>query len=120
MQFLYGAFGACIQDIILFFSKRFTAPALDFNVVQYGAALLIYTLAAGGVASIYPYRGARTPWKAFVAGLLLPTIIGGVLAAGQRGGGGQIDMTVRGPPAATDDSEASNIEGDLYDLLALF
>jgi hypothetical protein len=119
MQFLYGAFGAAIQDIILFYSKRFTAPNLDFNLVQYGSALLIYCTAAGIVATIYPYPGSLKPWKAFVVGLILPTIVGGVIAAGQRAEPQGLDVTVRGPPPAQSENSQRSVYGDLLDLLSL-
>lgn len=121
VQFFYGAFGAGIQDIILFFSKRFSAPALEFSIVQYGLVVLVYCLAAGGVASIYPYRAPHTRWKAFIVGLLLPAIIGGLIATAQRADGGGFDVTVRGPPVVdADQSQSVKVDGDLLDLLALF
>jgi hypothetical protein len=120
--FLYGGFGAAIQDILLFFSKRFSAPALEFNVVQYALVLIVYCAAAGLVATIYPYRQPQTAWKAFVVGLLLPSIIGGLIAASQRFEGRGFDVTVRGPvPVVTpNQAEPARIEGNLADLLALF
>jgi hypothetical protein len=119
-QFLYGAFGAGIQDIILFYSKRFTAPSLDFNLLQYGSALAIYCVAAGIVSTIYPYRGALRPWKSFVVGLVLPTIVGGIIATAQRAESQGLDVTVRGPPPAQSPQGApATVYGDLLDLLAL-
>lgn len=121
VQFACGALGASIQDIILFFSKRFSAPLLEFNIAQYAVVLLVYCAAAGAVASIFPYRAPQTRWKAFVVGLLLPTLIAGLIAAAQRVEGGRLDVTLRGPPPSTETSQPQpTIYGDLVDLLALF
>ncbi len=101
----YGAVGSIAPNIVLFGTKPITMPALTFESWQYAVALGLYASLAALVATIYPYGRRPTPWKAFVVGLLLPSI----LAAA---------MSVRAnPPIPT---RGEPIAGDLWSLLSLF
>ncbi|MEM7479597.1 MAG: hypothetical protein AAF481_00365 [Acidobacteriota bacterium] len=102
---LYGAFGAIAPDILLLYSKRWTMPSFEFHLGQYVLATLVYLGLASVVAYIFPYRGARTPWKAFAVGFSLPVILAGLLSV-QRG----VVLTPRG----------TSLGGRLLDLMSLF
>src|SRR6202007_2208363 len=97
-RFFYGAFGAVLPAIILFESKRFSAPLLTFNVVQYLVVTLIYMTAAGIVACIFPFRGGATPWKEVLVGVCLPVIVASATAAADRSAAPAGALSLRGPP----------------------
>lgn len=70
---MYGALGAISPDIIILYSKRWTAPTLTFSWTQYTVATLVYMLLAGILATIYSKR--PTPLSGFTVGLLTPSVI---------------------------------------------
>jgi len=117
--FGYGAFGALVPDVLLLYSKRFTAPLLAFESWQVLLVTLIYAITAGLVAQIFPYPGEKTPWKSLAVGITLPVIIAGVIGAGDRlSQAGTTRLSTRGPtPAAHGD--APKIQGSVIDLMAL-
>lgn len=102
---LLGAVGSIAPDIVLFYSKRFTMPDLQFSPMQYVLATVLYMVLAGVVAAIYPYRGRPSPWKAFGIGVALPLIVS-ALASTQRPG----IISPRG----------FSVPGELIDLISLF
>lgn len=120
-RFLYGAFGSLLPDVVLFWSKRYTAPLLTFDLAQYAVVVAVYAAAAGIVARVFPYRGGYTQWKAVVVGVTLPFIVSGLIAAADRAGqaGELVGVELRGP----DQGEARatvRAPGELVDLLAAF
>jgi peptidoglycan/LPS O-acetylase OafA/YrhL len=101
----FGAMGSVAPDIILFYSKRVTMPDTYFSVAQYSIATALYMALAGVVATIFPYRGRATSWKAFVVGVSLPLIVSAVVST-QR----PAMVSPRGFP----------VPGELIDLLSMF
>ena len=119
MCFVYGAFGAIVPDILLIYSKRFTAPLLTFESWQVIFVTLVYAVTAGAVAQIFPYPGERTAWKSLAVGLTLPVIISGVISAGDKfSKSGTEELTTRGPMPEIH-GPAPKLPGSLVDLLAL-
>jgi hypothetical protein len=119
--FLYGAFGALLHDIILFWSKRFTAPLLKFSWWQYLTIMVVYVPAAGFAATLYPYGGSGpTPWVAVSVGFGLPTLLSGVVAVADRAGRpGKAKTRLRGPAVAHTGESQVRIPATIIDLLAL-
>lgn len=119
-RFFYGAFGSLLPDCILFYSKRFTAPLLTFNIVQYAIVLTIYALVAGFVARIFPYREGYAPWKATVVGITLPSIVSGLISIAHWRWWGYVgDIRLRGPNPSEPEL-INTVPGNLIDLLAAF
>lgn len=122
--FFYGAVGSFLPDVVLFWSKRFTAPLLTFNVLQYCICTTVYALFAGLVALIFPYR--RQPpreWNALVVGITLPIIVAAVISAADRGLlSRHIDLAVRGGDLVQEglQDQEKKTQGGLLDLLALY
>ena len=102
---VYGFLGAAAPDVLLFFSKRFTMEGVTFRPWQYAVASLLYFGLSALVASIFPYRGLATPWKAFAVGVALPVVISGAASLAS------------GYPVAP---RGGTVEGTLLDLIALF
>jgi len=102
---VYGVAGAAAPDILLLFSKRWSMPGVTFHPWQYASVSLLYFSLSALVASIFPYRGAATPWKAFAVGVGLPVIISGAASLAS------------GYPVAP---RGGTIEGTLLDLIAFF
>lgn len=71
--FWYGAIGAVAPDIVLMYSKRFTAADLVFDATHYIGATLAYLILAGVLATIVPKK--RTTATAFSVGVLVPAIV---------------------------------------------
>lgn len=105
MRAVFGVCGAIAPEILLFYSKRFTAPGITFSLVQYVLATILYLSLSALVAAIFPYRGRPTPWKAFVVGVALPVIISA--AAALKSG---YNVAPRG----------GTVEGDFLQLIALW
>jgi peptidoglycan/LPS O-acetylase OafA/YrhL len=117
-KFAFGAIGSVLPDLALFYSKRFTAPLLDFNIVQYGLAVLVFSLVAGLIAAIYPYRKNRArDWDSLVVGILAPAIISSVVSLGDHLSAGEIvGKRLRGPlPSST---QSTPVPGSFIDLIA--
>jgi hypothetical protein len=118
--FLYGAFGAILYDIVLFWSKRFSAPLLRFDVGQYLAVMGVYIPAAGFTATLYPYDPSPTPWQAVLVGFGLPTILSGAAALADRASrSGKAKTRLRGPVPSASGRQQVRIPGSLIDLIAL-
>ncbi|MGA8756123.1 MAG: hypothetical protein WB611_07295 [Stellaceae bacterium] len=117
--FFYGAFGAILPDVILFESKRFSAPLLTFNLVQYIVVTLLYMAAAGIVARVFPFRGGPTPWKAILVGISLPVIVSSATAA-IDGAHAPEALSLRGPLTTEAAHDQVKLPGTLVDLMALF
>lgn len=118
--FLYGAFGALLYDIVLFWSKRFSAPLMSFSSWQYAVIMAVYLPAAGIVATIYPYDGLATPWSAVQVGFGLPIILsGGVAVVDRARRPGKTATTLRGPRPGGATGPAAKVPGTLLDLIAL-
>jgi hypothetical protein len=118
-KFLFGAIGSFCPDAALFYSKRFTAPLLDFNIVQYVLAVLVFALVAGLIAAIYPYGRKRArDWDALVIGILAPAIISGVVSFGDRLSAAEsVGRLQRGP--APSSTQPVQVPGSFVDLVAL-
>jgi TIR domain len=121
--FFYGAVGSFLPDVVLFWSKRFTAPLLTFDVLQYSICTIVYALFAGLVALIFPYR--RQPpreWNALVVGIASPIIVAAVIAAGDRLLlSRDVDLTIRGGDLVQGpQDQQKKTQGGLIDLLALY
>ncbi|MEM1050192.1 MAG: hypothetical protein AAGL24_28820 [Pseudomonadota bacterium] len=124
-RFFFGVFGSILPDCVVFYSKRFTAPLLEFDLVQYLIVMGIYGMAAGIVAWIYPYKGGYSRWKAVIIGVTMPFIVSGLIAVADRTGGADgIDVNVRGPQVTAgttpDDPDAALIPGTIIDLVTMF
>ncbi len=102
---LYGAIGAIAPDILILYSKRWTMSGLAFSWFQYGIATLLYVVLAAIVATIFPYKGKPSRWKAFVVGICLPVFISGIAYFGR---------------AQLVSPRSGQIVGTLWDLLSLF
>lgn len=102
---LYAAVGAISPDVLILYSKRWSMPALTFDVRQYAAATICYIGVAAVVATIYPFGGKPSKWKAFLLGVGLPLVVSGAATLSR----GQV-ISPRGLP----------IKGTLLDLLSLF
>lgn len=120
-MFIYGGFGSLVPDVLLLYSKRFTAPLLEFASWQVLAVTLFYAVTAGLVAQIFPYVGEKSKWKSFSVGVLLPIIISGLIGAGDRlSNAGAADLTTRGPEPTNTSTETPRVPGSVIDLIALF
>lgn len=120
-RFFFGSLGAIVPDVILLYSKRFTAPALEFTTAQFITSTLIYMITAGIVAAIYPYK-TRPPkkWNFLTVGIVFPVIISSLVAVADRTLSEQnIGLTLRGGVEHANTPEAS-VSGSLIDLLAAF
>ncbi len=102
---VFGAIGAIAPDILILYSKRFTMSALTFVQWQYWMATLLYLGLAAIVASIYPYKGRGTRWKAMAVGFSLPIVLAS-LATALRGN----LVSPRG----------TSLSGTLLDMMSLF
>jgi hypothetical protein len=77
-----GAIGAVAPDIVILYSKRWSAPDLSFDTVQYAVATAIYVALAAFVAAIFPYGDKRSSWKAFAIGVGLPVVLSALATLG--------------------------------------
>jgi hypothetical protein len=119
--FLYGAFGAVLYELVLFWSKRFSAPLLTFNLWQYVVIMAIYLPAAGFAATLYPYDPGPTPWKAVLVGFGLPTILSAAVSVSDRAGRRKKAKTrLRGPALPSTGRPAVRVPGSILDLIALY
>jgi len=119
--FFFGALGAILPDVLLFESKRFTAPLLTFDLPQYCIVRVLYMLSAGIVASVIPLPGGTTPWKAILVGVTLPAIISASTAAADRlprPAGEQ--LVLRGAPVGEEKADIGKMPGNIIDLMAVF
>ena len=119
--FFYGAFGALLHDVILFWSKRFTAPLLKFNWSQYLTIMFVYVPAPGFAATLYPYGGSGpTPRVSVSVGFGLPTLLSTAVAVADRTGRpGKAKTRLRGPVVVHTGESQVRIPGRIIDLLAL-
>jgi high-affinity Fe2+/Pb2+ permease len=119
-KFMYGAFGSVVPDILLFYSKTKTAEAISFNVNQYIVAVVLYAVAAGIVARIYPYRMSRDiRWNALVVGITLPVIVATLLSVADRGYiNPHQGLQTRGVIESNNTGE--RVDGTLLDLMSIF
>jgi len=118
--FLYGAFGAVLYDLVLFWTKRFSAPLLKFSLWQYLTIMAMYLPAAGFAATLYPYDPGPTPWKAVLVGFGLPTILSTAISVSDRAGRrGKAITRLRGPMPSASGRPRVRIAGSLLDLIAL-
>jgi hypothetical protein len=121
-RFFYGMFGSFVPDVVVFYSKRFLAPVLDFNIVQYTVAALIYGIVAGVIARIYPYKISDDErWNAVVVGITLPFIVSGLISVADRTIlNPSIGLTPRGAISAPADGPVPKQLGTVIDLMALY
>ena len=104
---LMGGLGSISQDIVLFYSKRFSTEPLVFSLKQYIIVSVSYFLLAAFVAVIFPYTEPKKNWKPFAVGVALPAALSLVASA--------FTKTVINPLGTT-----ATYPGTLLDLLAWF
>ncbi|WP_171407059.1 hypothetical protein [Serratia plymuthica] len=120
--FLYGAFGSLLPSILIALSKNFSAPLLIFNSWQHCVGLIIWAVVGGIIARIYPWRMTPDPrWNAVVVGVILPTIISGLLSVGDRASHPlDASLAPRGPVPEDSSAPPTRQQGTLLDLLTLY
>ncbi|MCX8861860.1 hypothetical protein NOL37_24195 [Vibrio parahaemolyticus] len=120
-RFLFGSLGAIVPDIILLYSKRFSAPSLEFTTYQFIVVTVIYMTAAGIVAMIYPYK-TRPPekWNFFTVGVVFPVIISSLIAVTDRTLSSEhVGLSLRGGTSHAAES-MERVSGTLVDVLSIY
>jgi uncharacterized membrane protein len=100
-----AACGALAPDVLILYSKRWTAEGLVFEPTQYLVATILFVLLAWLVGLVYPYRPYATPWKGFVVGVCTPVVIGAIITSAKPA-----SIAVRG----------QMLQGTLIDLISLW
>ena len=121
-RFLFGSLGAVLPDVVLLYSKRFSAPTLEFTSAQYVVTTLIYMIAAGIVAQIYPYK-ARTPrkWNFLTVGVVFPVIISSLISAADRTLSEEKNgLSLRGGGVEHAIKHEERVSGTLVDILSIY
>src|SRR5262245_2663316 len=91
---IFGIIGSFAPSIIKMFNDL---PNLAFLLSwQWAVVVTLYGRLGGLVATIYPYRGPVTAWKALLIGCSFPSLIGAAAALARAAGPGS---SLGGPTA---------------------
>lgn len=104
--FFYGCVGAIAPDILQLYTKRWTAPSLEFSLTQYMVATILYVLLGGVLGMLFAYQGRRQ--AALAVGIGTPVVIGAMVS------------TIKVATVVTQRGVGAPQVGSLLDLLSLF